>query len=420
MTRRPKSATASENWAFRAGMRRGALGWRGSAKAIDRLKQATTEIKAAAKADPVRAGEGVVILAERIWPAFEQIDTSTGALGAAVNRTLEALIPILIAAPADQPTRARWLERLIDAIQDDGVDYLAPIAERFGAIAVFPDLMNRHADDTMGVVRAAWTADGFAYTALAPVCLSCLLDAGRYADLTALLGLKRTRFWADDRFAAEALLAQGKPEDALAFAEGMLAEAPNGPYRLQVARFCERVLLELGRAQDAYHRYAPPMATGSTYLATWRALTRRYPDRAQHEVLADLIAAHGEKGKWFAAAKTAGRLDIALDCAGAYDADPRTLIRAARDFGEKEPRFAANVALRAIAQLLAGRGYETGPTDATDAVGHLRDAAERLGCEAWAVEAVERMLADSGPAGAPLQPAFRRALHVDRINGAPP
>jgi hypothetical protein len=74
-------------------MRRGALGWRGSAKAIERLKQATSEIKAVAKTDPVRAGEGVVVLAERIWPAFEQIDTSTGALGAAVNRVLNQLIP---------------------------------------------------------------------------------------------------------------------------------------------------------------------------------------------------------------------------------------------------------------------------------------------------------------------------------------
>ena len=185
MTRGPQQGTMGPTggWAFRAGMRRGALGWRGSAKAIDRLKQATSEIKAAAKTDPVRAGEGVVVLAERIWPAFEQIDTSSGALGTAVNRTLDELIPILIAAPADEPTRARWIDRLIDAIQDDGVDYLSPLAERFGSIAAYPALMNRLADDTIGVVRSAWTAEGFAYAALAPVCLSCLLEAGRYDDL---------------------------------------------------------------------------------------------------------------------------------------------------------------------------------------------------------------------------------------------
>jgi hypothetical protein len=71
MTRGPQGATGpTGGWALRAGMRRGALGWRRSAKAIDRPKQATSEIKAAAKTDPVRAGESVVVLAERIWPGI--------------------------------------------------------------------------------------------------------------------------------------------------------------------------------------------------------------------------------------------------------------------------------------------------------------------------------------------------------------
>jgi hypothetical protein len=270
--------------------------------------------------------------------------------------------------------------------------------------------MSRHADDMMSLVRSAWTTQGFGYTPLAPACLSCLLEAGRYDDLTTLLALKRHRFWPDERFAAEALLRQGRSEEAMAFAEDMRSEAGGGSYRHEIARFCERVLLDLGRAEEAYRRFALPMATGSTYLATWRALTKRYPDRPKRDVLADLIETHGEKGKWFAAAKTAGCFDIALDCAGAYDADPRTLIRAARDFAEKEPRFAANVALRAVSQLLAGRGYETGPGDAADAVQYLRHAARRIDCEGWAIEAVERMAADGGPIGAPMLPAMRRAL----------
>ena len=52
---------------------------------------------------------------ERIWPAFQSIDTSSGALGAAVARTLNELIPTLIEAPADRATRAGWLERLFEA-----------------------------------------------------------------------------------------------------------------------------------------------------------------------------------------------------------------------------------------------------------------------------------------------------------------
>ena len=77
---------ARQSLAFKAGMRARSYGWRGSQKAIARLKDAVSEIKAIRKRDPVAAGEGVVSLAERIWPAFEQIDTSSGALGNAVNR----------------------------------------------------------------------------------------------------------------------------------------------------------------------------------------------------------------------------------------------------------------------------------------------------------------------------------------------
>jgi hypothetical protein len=97
----------------------------------------------------------VIALAHRIWPAFEHIDTSSGALGSAVNRTLEDLLPILIEAPADEKTRAKWLEQLREAILDDGVDYLAPIADRFGEIAAYPALKNDHADRDLVLIRAA-------------------------------------------------------------------------------------------------------------------------------------------------------------------------------------------------------------------------------------------------------------------------
>ena len=134
-------------------MRASAFGWRGSAKAIERLKSASAEIRAVNRADPVTAAEGVIALAARIWPAFEHIDTSSGALGTAVRRTLDDLVPILIAAPADEKTRAKWLEQLRTAIEDDGVDYLAPISDRFGEIAVFPALMNLHADRDLDLIQ---------------------------------------------------------------------------------------------------------------------------------------------------------------------------------------------------------------------------------------------------------------------------
>ena len=51
--------------------------------AYHRLKEAVTEIKRVARVDPLTEGGGVT-LAERIWPAFQDIDTSSGALGGAM------------------------------------------------------------------------------------------------------------------------------------------------------------------------------------------------------------------------------------------------------------------------------------------------------------------------------------------------
>ncbi|MCZ2147465.1 MAG: hypothetical protein LC126_06795, partial [Bryobacterales bacterium] len=71
-------------WTFKARLRSRAFGWRGSDLACLRLKEAVTEVKQSAKTDPVAAGDGFVSLMERIWPAFQDVDTSSGALGGAV------------------------------------------------------------------------------------------------------------------------------------------------------------------------------------------------------------------------------------------------------------------------------------------------------------------------------------------------
>ena len=92
---------AIHKWAFKARFRARAFGWRGSRPAIERLKQAVSEIRAVARRDPVVAAEGAVSLMERLWPAFEQIDTSSGALGGAVNWTLREMIPVIAGAPAE-------------------------------------------------------------------------------------------------------------------------------------------------------------------------------------------------------------------------------------------------------------------------------------------------------------------------------
>jgi len=99
-------------WSFKARFRTRAFGWKGSNLACQRLKEAVTEIRKVAKADPITAGDGVVSLMERIWPALEQVDSSSGSLGNAVYWTQQELLPVVITAPADRKIRDGWLGRL--------------------------------------------------------------------------------------------------------------------------------------------------------------------------------------------------------------------------------------------------------------------------------------------------------------------
>ena len=375
---------STHRWAFKRAIRAGAYSWHSSSKAIERLKSARKEILSVARSEPVTAAEGVVALAQRIWPAFEHIDTSSGALGGAVAKTLEDLVPVLIEAPADEKTRAKWLEQLREAILDDGVDYLAPIADRFGEIAAYPALMNDHADRELDLIRSVWSDhERFDHVPSAIMTLSCLLESGRYDELLELLSLKRSLLWFDASFGAEALLRQGRETEALEYAEAQLQKGLRYGGAHDIARFCERILVSQGDAETAYRRFALPMAVGNTYLAIWRDLVKRYPDRDKRMILEDLIATHGAKGKWFAAAKTAGFFDIALECAAQSDASPATLIRASRDLRAKKPAFAAQVGLHAIRHLVEGRGYEPKPADIDQALTHLLAAADDVDQRGW-------------------------------------
>ena len=219
-------------------------------------------------------------------------------------------------------------------------------------------------------------------------------EAGRTDELFALLDLRQNRMWSDDRFGAEALVRQGRLEEALAFAEERLALERQGYNQSEIGRFCEDVLFLLGRRDEAYARYGLSAGRGSTYVAIWRDLVKRYPERDPREILVDLMALHGNRGKWFAAAKDAGCFDIALQCAADPNVEPATLVRAARDFRDRDPSFAAHVALQAIEHYLAGRGYEPSPRDAEAAISHLHHSAQNAGKLGWAYQMLERLLTD--------------------------
>ena len=177
----------------------------------------------------------------------------------------------------------------------------------------------------------------------------------------------------------------------MAFAEGV-RDTSNSRYEdNSIDRFCEGLLILHGRTDEAYRKYGLRATRGTTNLAIYRALARQYPDLDRRQILLDLIESRGDKGKWFAAAKDEGFLDIALECAGTHGADPSTLVRAARDFGEVEPRFAASVALMAIRQLLGGGGYNPPLSDAERAIAYLFAAAQRIGATGWARQEMARL-----------------------------
>lgn len=262
----------SHKWTFKARFRAKAYGWRGTALASKRLKEAVREIQKIAKSDPVLAADGAVALMERLWASLQAIDTSSGTLGAAVNRTLDALIPLLIDAPADRKTRAKWLDRLYEAVLEDGVEYLMPVQVRWGDICGCAELANYWADQMLPLVRDCWSRHELgAWVDGATLCLSCLVRAERYAELEGLLSLQRHPFWHFDMFQAEALARQGRTEEAIRYAEDHRRDVYQGD-RYPIASFCERVLLRAGRREEAYRRYGLIASAATTNLAAFRKI----------------------------------------------------------------------------------------------------------------------------------------------------
>lgn len=369
---------AMRSWQFRRYLRTGAFGWKGSALACKRIGEAVSEIKRVAKIDPVDAGDGVVTFCERLWPALQHVDSSSGALGGAVFRALEALLPILIAAPAAAEIRAGWLERLDEAICEDGVDFLYQVRLEWGKVCAEPAFINARADRLLPMVRQMWAeTESLDYSPQTAMCLSCLLEAGRGDELQALLATAPHRYWHEQAYGAEALRRQGESDAAIAFAEG--CRTPQKYDDTAISAFCEQILLDAGRWEDAYARYGRFRREGHTYINQYRALAKKYPLLDTRRILQDLIEASANPGDWFAAARTAGHLDIALACAQQGHVNPGTLATAANDAVVSAPDFAFAIALRALHLFLDGYGFDHRLAEMLKAADALVGAAQALG-----------------------------------------
>lgn len=373
------SATPKPAWTFAARFRRSAFGWRDE-PALTRIKEAVAEIKAAARKDTILGAEGAVLFLQKVSPALQNVDGSSGAVGAAVRRAIEALVPIVARAPVDIAIRRQWLEQLFAAHGNDDPPYIESLGDYWGELCADPQLAAEWAD------RLIETVDGV--LSLGPgqhaffhgtnICLSAMIAADRHETLLATLEKESKPFWPNRQWGVKSLLALGRKAEALRYAEK--CRGPN-VLDLAIAQTCEDILLSSGLVDEAYRRYAMQAHHGSTYLATYKAICRKYPGRDRHAILLDLVGTTpGDEGKWFAAAKDAGYFEMAIELAGRSPTDHRTLLRAAKDFAAGNPDFAASCGFIALHWISEGRAYDPSASDVLDAYDALlrQTNAERL------------------------------------------
>jgi tetratricopeptide (TPR) repeat protein len=379
-------------WEFRARFRWHAFGWK-SQPAITRIKEAVSEIKKVARKDKLLAAEGAVLFLEKVSPALEHVDGSSGSIGTAVNNAIAALVDIIAAAPADEKIREKWLERLWEAYQDDQIPYIELLGDYWGELCVSREIASRWADQLLGTCKMAWSPDpnlrGFFKGTTN--CLSALLAAERYDELLALLEMAPYKMWHYRQYGVKALSALGKNAEAIRYAEEGrgLNDSP-----IAIARACEEVLLSSGLADETYERYGLLANQAGTYAAWFRAVSKKYPHKKPAEILEDLVAhTPGEEGKWFAAAKDAKLYDEAIALANRTPCSPQTLTRAARDFEVTRPDFAVEAGIAALHWLVEGYGYEVTGLDVLNAYSHTMKAAENAGTAEQTQERVRDLVA---------------------------
>ncbi len=330
-----------------------------------------------ARGDPVTAAEGAILLMERLWPALQQVDSSSGALGTATNKTVHALIDILLVAPAEGPILERQLDRLWTAVEEDGLDFLCEVADRCGELCRTPARASRSADDFLPALRLSWSPEHRGYFKGTRACLSCLPEAGRHHELLDLIETAPSIWWHYRRCGVRALATQGRTDEAIRYAEQSLGLNDSPAAMVQA---CEEVLLTAGRREEAYGRYAIAASQAGTPLDTCRAIQKKYPQKDPRAILDDLITSTPEdRGRWFATAKTLGFLDLAAELARGSPVDIGTLLRAARDHLDSEPAFALDCATAALQWMAQGRFYELKAGDVWQAQSHALRAAETVG-----------------------------------------
>ncbi|MBI4697661.1 MAG: hypothetical protein HY786_07955 [Deltaproteobacteria bacterium] len=373
------TSPTAHKWGFASRFRRNAFGWR-SQPAVARIKEAVAEIKKTARKDPVLAADGAVLFLEKVSPALARVDSSSGAIGTAVNNAIDVLASIISSAPADDSTRDKWLDRLWQAVEEDDIPYIELLPENWGKLCATPERASRWADSFIERVKMIWrnTSSGhYVHFNGTIACLSVLIRAGRNEEVLALLELSPYKYWHYRKWGVRALSAIGRNAEAIRYAESN--PGINDPLGA-IAETCEEILLASGMSDEAYTRYAIAANRGTSHLSTFRAIAKKYPRKTSSEILSDLVeSTPGEEGKWFASAKSAGLYDEAITLANKTPCDPRTLTRASKEAASEHPAFAVEAGMAALRWLCEGYGYEITAVDIWAAYRHTMEAAANAG-----------------------------------------
>ena len=299
--------------------------------------------------------EGAVIFFEKLVPAIEEVDSSSGALGSATNKAMSELLPLIAKAQVNEKAHQKWIDRLWTAFMDDGYGYLDDLSGHWGMVCKSKEIASMWADRLMTPAKLNLTSSGNFFKGTA-ACLSCLLAAERFEELFDLLNSDIHPSWYHRKFGVKAFLALGKKSEALKYAEN--SKGLNEP-EPAIAQACEEILISSGMCDEAYKRYALKANQKNSYLATYRSIAKKYPHLKPEIILSDLIRySVGAEGKWFATAKDLGFLDLATDLAMIGPCDPLTLKRAAVDYAESTPSFSLKVAKAALYWMVRGQFYE--------------------------------------------------------------
>jgi hypothetical protein len=184
------------------------------------------------------------------------VDSSSGALGSATYGAVEALVPIIAAAPVSDAIRAKWLERLFEAIEEDDPPYLESLGDHWGELCVTPLLASRWADHllpTLKRVAHERKRGVFAWFNGTRLCYSALFKAGRHDELLALLAADPHPIWPYLVWGGRVHAERGQVDEAIDYMQSRAGiNTPVGA----LARFAEDVLLRAGRRPEAYATYA--------------------------------------------------------------------------------------------------------------------------------------------------------------------